>query len=140
MWLTNVDHAWDGYPEDDIRGAILALQLLDLTQLILQDGENWTSCDLARTFSSECCDPLSSKAFYFSLTGAAAKARWSMREEVADSEVNPIHLQQLMSALRAFEVQHCHCDNWAFFNAFLQGLQSTLVEYVRIRDKGEFGK
>ena len=138
MWLTDVDDVWNGSPGDDVRGAALALLLLDQTRSILQNGRAWRVGALARTFACEPCNPLSKEAFYFNLTGAAARARWTMRNTVADAEVNPVHLQHLMAALLHFETHHRHeRSGWAFVDAYLHGLQHALAEYVRTHNKSD---
>jgi hypothetical protein len=130
MWLVDVAHVWDGLPLEGPRGAELALRLINRTQELLGDGRAWRSKELALTTSGEPCDPLSQRAFYFSLGGAAARARWEMREELADAEISPAHVQQVMKALfsvaREYRMER---GGWPFANAVLDGMRTALEQY-----------
>jgi hypothetical protein len=130
MWLVDVTHVWDGLPWDGMRGTELALRLLNRTQELLGDGRAWRSDALALTWSQEPCNPLSHRAYSFSLIGAAARARWEMREELADAEISPTHVQQIMRAL--FSVAREYRKDrggWRFANAVLDGMRSALEQY-----------
>ena len=130
MWLVDVNDAWDRVrPIEEVLGTELALSLLVRTQELLGDGAYWRANALAYTWDGMPCDPLSSKAYYFSLVGAAAKARWEMREKLADAEIHPSHMKQVMAALSAVGSDHRGEGGWAFAGAVLEGMLIALQEY-----------
>lgn len=130
MWLVDVTHVWEGSPWEGRRGTELALRLLNRTQELLRDGRTWHAESLAMTWNREPCDPLSQRAYHFSLSGAAARARWEMREELADAEISPAHVQQIMKAI--FTVAHEYRSDrggWPLANAVLDGMRGALEQY-----------
>jgi hypothetical protein len=130
MWLVDVARVWDEVPLEDHRGTELALRLVNRTQELLGDGRAWRSDALALTFDGEPCDPLSQRAFCFSLGGAAARARWEMRGELAEAEISPSHMQQVMQALfsvaREYRMER---GGWPFATAVLDGMRAALEQY-----------
>lgn len=130
MWLVDVAHVWDGLPIDGPKGTEIALRLLDRTQNLLGDGKYWQARELAFTYDGTPCNPLSSRAFHFSLGGAAARARWEMREELADAEVSPAHVQQIMQALFSVAREYRkERGGWPFASAVLDGMRGALEQY-----------
>ena len=129
MWLADLKSVWEGTSVDGVRGTELALGLLKRTQDLLGDGEFWRSDALAADWKGEACDPLSGRAYYFSLGGAAARARWEMRNELADAEVSPADVQQVMNALFAVAREYRGGSGWSFASAVLDGMRSALEEY-----------
>jgi hypothetical protein len=130
MWLVDVAHVWDGMPLDGMRGTELALRLLNRTQELLGDGQYWKSEALALTYSGGPCDPLSNRAHFFSLGGAAARARWEMRGELADAEISPEHMKQVMNALFSVAREYRkERGGWTFACALLDGMQAALEQY-----------
>jgi hypothetical protein len=137
MWLVDVEHVWETLPWDTLRGTELALRLLDRTQELLGDGQTWRSESLALTWIGEPCNPLSSRAFRFSLGGAAARARWEMRDDLAEAEISPEHMRRIMNAL--FSVARDYRKEqggWTFACALLDGMRSALEQY-RTSQPGE---
>ena len=63
----------------------IALRLLARTRQLLDDGRRWRGNKLASGRLGFSCDPLSQRAYYFSLVGAAVRARWELREELAEA-------------------------------------------------------
>jgi hypothetical protein len=131
MWLADVDSVWDDpLPVDGLRETELALRLLERSRELLGDGEYWRAEALAMTADSEPCDPLSDKAHYFSVGGAAARARWEMREELADAEISPANVRQVMNALFSVAREYRgEVGGWTFAEAVLDGMKSALEEY-----------
>ncbi len=130
MWVVDVAHVWDGLPWDGTKGTELALRLLNRTQELLGDGHAWRSEALALTWNREPCDPLSSRAYHFSLGGAAARARWEMREELAEAEISPAHVQQIMQAIFSVAREYRREQGgWPFANAVLDGMRAALEQY-----------
>jgi hypothetical protein len=130
MWLVDVDNVWDDLPWEGMQGTELALRLLNRTQELLADGRAWRSEALALTWSGEPCDPLSSRAYQFSLGGAAARARWEMRDELAEAEVSPSHVQQVMKALFSVAREYRkERGGWTFAKAVLDGMRAALEQY-----------
>jgi len=130
MWLVDVTHVWDGLQRDGMRWTELALRLLNRTQELLGDGRAWRSEALALTRNEEPCNPLSHRAYFFSLGGAAARARWEMREELADAEINPTHVQQIMRALFSVAREYRKdLGGWPFATAVLDGMRAALEQY-----------
>ena len=130
MWLVDVDHVWEGLPLDGMRGADLALRLLTRTQELLGDGLHWREQELAFSWDGTPCNPLSSRAFHYSLGGAAARARWEMREELADAEISPAHMQQMMEAIFSVAREYRQeRGGWPFANAVLDGMRGALEQY-----------
>ena len=58
------------------------MELLARTRQILNDGKRWTQNHVASSRLGVRCDPLSSRAFFFSLKGAATRAHWEMRDKL----------------------------------------------------------
>jgi len=132
MWLTDAGDARDRVrPIEEVLGTELSLSLLARTQELLGDGAYWRANALAYTWDGMQCDPLSTKAYYFSLVGAAAKARWEMREQLADAEIHPSHMKQVMAALSAVGSDHRDEGGWAFAGAVLEGMLIALQEYYQ---------
>ncbi len=130
MWLVDVEHVWEGLPSDGTHGTEQALRLLKRTQELLGDGRNWRSESLALTWSGEPCNPLSNRAYFFSLGGAAARARWEMREELAGAEISPAHMQQMMKALFSVAQEYRQDrGGWSFAKAVLDGMRAALEQY-----------
>ena len=130
MWLANVEDVWGRVrPIEEVLGTELSLRLLARTQELLGDGAYWRANALAYTWDGMQCDPLSSKAYYFSLVGAAAKARWEMRELLAEAEIHPSHMKQVMAALSAVGREHRGEGGWAFASAVLEGMRIALEDY-----------
>ena len=130
MWPGEIAPSWEEEQERAVRSTDLALRLLERTQELIGNGEFWRADSLALTFGEEACDPLSDRAFYFSLGGAAARARWEMREELADSGVSPLDVKQVMNAV--FQVTRDYQGEpggWKFAHAVLDGMRSALGEY-----------
>ncbi len=99
MWLVDLGSVWNEEPLEGLRATDVTLGLLDRTKALLGDGRYWCGESLAMTSNGERCDPFSEEAFCFSLLGAAVRARWEMREIIADAEINQAHIQQLMNAI-----------------------------------------
>ena len=99
MWLVDLGSVWKDEPLEGLRATDVTLDLLDRTKALLGDGRYWCGESLAMTSSGERCDPFSEQAFCFSLLGAAVRARWEMREIIANAEINPAHIQQVMNAI-----------------------------------------
>ena len=131
MWLVEGETEWEPLPSDGVRSTDVALRLLGRTQALLADGETWRSESLAHSRTGEPCDPLSEDAHQFSLGGAAARARWEMREELADAEISPQHVRQVMNAVFAVTKEYDGeaSGGWAFANAVLDGMRFALEEY-----------
>jgi hypothetical protein len=130
MWL--VDAKYSAWPSavDGLKGTEMALRLLERAKELLGDGEFWRADALAMSCNEIACDPLSERAQYFSLAGAAARARWEMREELAEAEISPEHVQQVMKAL--FDVAREYqgdVGGWRFASAVLDGMASALEQY-----------
>lgn len=130
MWLVDVQDVWNRVrPIEEVLGTDLALRLLERTQELLGDGAYWRANALAYTWDGMQCNPLSPKAYYFSLVGAAAKARWEMREQLAEAEIDPAHMKQVMAALSAVGQEHRHEGGWSFASAVLEGMRGALEDY-----------
>ncbi len=130
MWLANVAHVWESLPAaETMQGTGLAVRLLERTRDLLGDGAYWQSRALAVTWEGVPCDPLAKRAHSFSLAGAAARARWEMREELADAEISPAHMHQVMQALFAVAREYKGEGGWNFACAVLDGIQTALEEY-----------
>jgi hypothetical protein len=62
--------------------------------------------------------------------GAAARARWEMREELADAEISPANVRQVMNALFSVAREYRgEVGGWTFAEAVLDGMKSALEEY-----------
>ncbi len=117
-------------PVEGVRGTDLALRLLGRTRELLGSGEYWRGEALATTPQSVPCDPLGVHASRFSILGAALRARWEMREDLADAETNPVHMRQVMDALSTLAREYrSEQGGWNFACAVLDGLQTALEEY-----------
>ncbi len=135
MWLADVSAVWAADPAEDIWAARLGLIMLRRTRLLLQDGDAWVSTPLATDAAHRPCDPLSEQALHFSLAGAGARARWELREDVSEFEVNPVHLQQLMNTLVEYErLYQGETYGWMFVDSLLEGVENALIEYVMDRE------
>ena len=134
MWLVDLDGIWDGQPEDDVRGVELALQLMERTRSLLGSGESWQMKPLATNSDGTMVDPLSAEACCYSLSGAAARARWELRDKMADAAVNPVHVRQIMDALFALaRTYRGERQGWMMVEAVLDGMQSALDQYRDMR-------
>jgi hypothetical protein len=134
MWLVDLEGVWDGRTADDVRGADLAVRLIDRTKELLGRGSTWEMKPLARDASEATCDPLSGEARTFSLSGAAARARWELREDVAEAEINPVHVRQVMDALFSLaRTYRGERGGWIFVEAVLDGMRNALAEYRGLR-------
>jgi hypothetical protein len=134
MWLADLDGVWDGRTADDVRGADLAVRLIDRSKALLGRGSTWQMKPLAKDVSGAACDPLSPDASTFSLSGAAARARWELREDVAEAEINPIHVRQVMDALFSLaRTYRGERSGWTFVEAILDGMRNALIEYRQLR-------
>jgi hypothetical protein len=137
MWLVDVNSVWQGRPADAVKGTDMALRLLARTKELLGDGTFWRADVLAMSEFETPCDPLSERAMYFSLAGAAARARWEMREPLADAEISPEHMRLIMNALFAVARDYRgEVGGWRFACAVLDGMTSALEEY-RVAQLGE---
>ncbi len=115
---------------DQIRGADLALGLIQRIKSLLDRGERWNPEVLAATEVGVACDPLAPEAYSFSLLGAAIRARWAMRAEIAASEVSHTHIRQVIEAIEA--VNHDRIgpsSKWLFDEVVLDGLEKAVREY-----------
>ncbi len=134
MWLVDLEGVWDGRTADDVRGADLAMRLIDRTKALLGHGSTWQMKPLAMDTFGAACDPLSAEANTFSLSGAAARARWELREDVAEAEINPVHVRQVMDALFSLaRTSRGERGGWTFGEAVLDGMRHALVEYRELR-------
>ncbi len=134
MWLVDLNGVWEGRTADDVRGADLAVSLIDRTKTLLGRGSTWQMKPLAKDAFDAVCDPLSTEASTFSLSGAAARARWELREEMAEAEINPLHLRQVMDALFSLaRTYRGERGGWTFVEAVLDGMRSALTEYRDLR-------
>ena len=130
MWLANVEDIWRHLPPAEaMRGTDLALRLLQRTRDLLGDGLYWQSRALAVTWEGAACDPLAKRAHSFSLAGAAARARWEMREELADAEISPAHMREVMQALFSVARDYRGEGGWNFVCAVLDGMETALEDY-----------
>lgn len=115
---------------DGLKGTELALHLLARTRELLGDGEFWRADAMALSCNEVPCDPLSERARYFSLAGAAARARWEIREHLAESGIGQEHVQLVMNAL--FKVTREYrgdIGGWRFACAVLDGMLSALEQF-----------
>jgi hypothetical protein len=135
MWLSDVSAVWAADPTEDIWAARLGLIMLRRTRLLLKDGDAWVGTHLAMDVAHRPCDPLSDQAAFFSLAGAAARARWELREDVSEFEINPVHLQQLMDTLVEYErLYQGETHGWVFVASLLEGVENALLEYIADRE------
>jgi len=134
MWLFDSEAVWEILPIDGVRGTDLALKLLRRTQELLGDGLHWRDEALAIDREGAACDPLSEQACSFSLGGAAARARWEMREALASTETNPGHVRQVMNALFAMVREYREgLGDWSFVRAVLDGMKNALEQYREVQ-------
>jgi hypothetical protein len=115
---------------DQIGGTDLALGLIQRIKSLLANGERWNPEILALTEAGVECDPLADEAFSYSLLGAAIRARWSMRDEIAATEVSHTHVRQVIEAIEA--VRHESIgpgSKWLFDEVVLDGLEKAVREY-----------
>jgi hypothetical protein len=130
MWLANVESILQSIPLNDRQGTDLSLALLERTLKLLGDGSHWRDESLAVTSAGVSCDPLSPEAAHFSLRGAAALARWEMREQIAAAEISSAHVQQLMNTLFAMLGEYrTNPVDWAFAKSVLEGTRNALEDY-----------
>jgi len=130
MWLADVDSILQSIPLNDRQGTDLSLTLLAKTEALLGDGSHWRDQTLALTAQGESCDPLSPNAVHFSLRGAAARARWEMREQIAATETSSAHVQQLMQSLFSMLGEYrVNPVDWTFAKMVLEGTRGALEEY-----------
>jgi len=115
---------------DEIGGAELALGLIGRIKELLDEGRRWNPETLALTGTGLECDPLSNDAASFSLLGAAIRARWSMRDEIAATEVSHTHIRQVVYAIEAVKHEQVGAGSkWLFDESVLDGLERALREY-----------
>jgi hypothetical protein len=115
---------------DQIGGADLALGLIRRVKSLLDRGMRWNPEILALTREGVECDPLAEEAYSFSLLGAAIRARWMMRDEIAAAEVSHTHIRQVIEAIEA--VRHESIgpgSKWLFDEVVLDGLEKAVREY-----------
>ena len=109
---------------------LLALRLLALTRGLLGGGTCWRPDKLATNRFGFSCDPLSRNACFFSLVGAATRARWEMREQLAEAgpgEIRIVHILKAMSA--APGTPYSGELGWRHVESILSGLENALMEY-----------
>ena len=136
MWLVDIEAVWEPLPIDGLRGTELALRLLERTQVLLGDGSHWRDDALATESSGKPCNPLSERAAFYNLSGAAARARWEMREDLADAEISPSHMRQVMNALFTVGREaRGEMGGWRYVCAVLDGMRSALEEYSKAQKK-----
>jgi hypothetical protein len=129
VWLVKEEAIWEPLPDDVVRGTDLALRLISRVHALLDGGEHWCSLSLALAADGTPCNPLECDAAFYSLAGAAARARWEMREELAEAEVRPETMRYVMNALFAVAKQYKDEGGWRFASAVLDGIRNALEEF-----------
>ena len=120
----------DADSKEQIGGADLALGLIHRIKLLLDSGRRWNPAVLAMTEAGVECDPLAQEAYSFSLLGAAIRARWDMRKEIAASEVSYTHIRQVIEAIEAAKHDRIGPGSkWLFDEVVLDGLEKAVREY-----------
>ena len=116
----------------DIQGneAEVALRMLTRTRELLDGGRRWRADKMAAGRLGFGCDPLSDRAHYFSLVGAAARARWEFREELAQASAGEIRIVHILRAMSADQqTPYSGQLGWRHIETILSGLDSALREY-----------
>ena len=112
--------------------ADVALRMLTRTRELLDGGRRWRADKMAAGRLGFGCDPLSDRAHYFSLVGAAARARWEFREELAQASAGEIRIVHLLRAMSADQqTPYSGQLGWRHIETILNGLESALREYER---------
>lgn len=113
----------------DTVGTRNAMELLARVRHILNNGKRWTQKHVASSRLGFRCDPLSSRAHFFSLEGAATRAHWEMRDKVAHINSWEIRTVDVLHSLLAHHDTFPEKQSWTSVESSLLGIERALIEY-----------
>ncbi len=114
----------------DATSAIHALKVLARTRELLASGRRWRANKTASGRFGIACDPLSQRAYHFSLVGAAARAAWEMQHEHLDLEEGEIRIVHILQAMSSVPSSPYSGEmGWRHVDSILTGLEAALREY-----------
>ena len=114
----------------NINEAEVALRMLARTRELLDGGRRWRAEKMATGRLGFSCDPLSERASHFSLVGAAVRARWEFREELAQATAGEIRIVHILRAMSADQqTPYSGQLGWRHIETILDGLETALREY-----------
>ena len=119
-------------PEDTVLAlkTALALKLVARTRALLDGGRRWKADELACGRLGFTCDPLSSRAHYFNLVGAATRAQWELRDELAAVDEDENLILDLLKVMCSSPTTPYSGElGWRYVDSILTGLEGVLLEY-----------